>query len=316
MRGAALLFWVMPILIFLGTAVLATAFFMRYRKEVRHAFLTVLAAALYFLVYVLMVYATTLPSAVAGLSLMTGSVLLAVYAILAWDVPLSFSYALNAPITKRGRALAAAAAAAPLCALVAAIVAALSSPPGREASARSMLAAIDCAAAAPAAAIGWAAAVAAASARKATGKAKAARIAFAASAATFLPAAFALRYLVFPSSYPQREVAVATVLVAWDIVATAIAAGFGPGEAEEGPFVSVPDAFLSEAGITAREAEALELLASGASYKDISATLGLSLPAVKKRLSSVYRKSGAANRVELVNILLEYGGGKRPRGDE
>lgn len=316
MRQAALLFWVLPILVFLGTAVLAAAFFLRYRKEVRHAFLTVLAAALYFLVYALMVFATTLPAPMPGMALLTGAALCAVYSILAWDIPQSFAYRLNRPVSKRGRILSAAAAALPVLASAASFAAVFAAPPSYEKASRAVLAAIDCAGVAPLLAIAWAAAIALAGAKEAEGVARLALVAFAATAALFALAGLLFRYLAFPSSYPQREVSIATLLLGWDIVATGIAALFGPGEKAEGPFVSVPDSFLKEAGITAREAEALELLASGASYKDICATLGLSLPAVKKRISSVYRKSGAANRVELVNILLEYGDKRRPRAEE
>lgn len=307
MSGAIAIFWILPILLFLGTAALAAAFFLRYRKTVRHAFLTILASGLYFSTYFLMVYDTTLPRPVPGIGVMNGCVILAIYSILAWDLPQSFAYLLNLAPSRRFRACWAAVACLPIGAGIAAILLSLSGAVSWKNIPRTVYATADAAALVPAAAIAAAAFLAGRGAREAAGGARASRIAFALSAALLVPCAFACRYLIFASSFPQAELSAPTVFLGWDLLATAIASFFGPGERQEGAFVSVPDAFIAEAGITAREAEALELLAAGSSYKEICSALGISLPAVKKRISAVYRKSGAANRVELVNILLEYG---------
>jgi Response regulator containing a CheY-like receiver domain and an HTH DNA-binding domain len=315
MRGPTVFFWFLTLFVFLGTAALAAAFFLRYRKEIRHAFLLILSVGLFFLIYALMVYGTSFPEPMPGLPLMIGALILLVYAILAWDTPLSFAYLLNEALSRRGRAFIAIAGAAPAATLAISVAIALAKQRSYDEVGRIMFGAVDLAAAFPAAAMLGAAILALKSARSSSGWARASRIAFAATAFAFLPASLYLRYAVFPRSYPQDVLAFVTILLAWDIIATGIAFFFGPGEKQDGPFVAVPDDFIAEAGITAREAEALELLAAGSSYKAIAATLGISMPAVKKRISSVYRKSGAANRVELVNILLEYGS-KKHRSEE
>jgi DNA-binding CsgD family transcriptional regulator len=302
MRAPEAYFWILPILILAGICVLAVAFFLRYRKTVRHFFLTALAVGLYFLIYVLMVYETTLPRPFPGLVFTTGALILAIYSILAWDIPLSYLYLLNRPLMgalKRCVAILALLPAASGLAL-------LFLPLGRAASLNAIFPLADLMAAPPALAALIPIAAAAASLKKGESAGRLARAIFAASGLLFIAAGFLCRYRLFASSYPQRELAFVTTLLIWDLAATALSVAFGPGESPEGPVVSVPDAFIREASLTAREAETLELLAGGASYKDISTALGVSLPAVKKRISSVYRKSGAANRVELVNILLEY----------
>jgi len=302
MRESAAYFWILPILILAGISVLAVAFFLRYRKTVRHFFLTVLAVGLYFLIYVLMVYETTLPLRVPGLVFTTGILILAIYSILAWDMPLSYLYLLNRPLSGALKRVVAALAILPSASGLALLLL----PLGRAASQGAIFPLADLMAALPALAALIPIAAAAVSVNDGERSGRLARATFAASGIVFIAAGLLCRYRLFASSYPQRELSFVTTLLIWDLAATALASAFGPGESPEGPVVSVPDAFIREASLTARETETLELLAGGASYKDISAALGVSMPAVKKRISSVYRKSGAVNRVELVNILLEY----------
>jgi DNA-binding CsgD family transcriptional regulator len=302
MRPAYAYFWLFPIFILIASALLAVIFFLRYRKTIRHYFLTILAAGAYFCIYLLMVYDTTLPSPIVGVSIMESMALLGIYSILSWDLPISYAYTLNRALSRRERAFAIAAAILPFgsCLLV------LLVPLGFERKAALLASIADLGAAMPSLALLAACAMSLAGFADAGKGSKAARLAFCASGLSFVGLGYLGRYSLFNAAFPQSELSVVTALIAWDLLATAISQGFGPGEKADGAVVKVPDAFLREAGITAREAEALELLAGGASYKDISLALGASLPAEKKRLSSVYRKSGAANRVELVNILLEY----------
>jgi DNA-binding CsgD family transcriptional regulator len=302
MRAPTAYFWILPILILAGISVLAVVFFLRYRKTVRHFFLTALAVGLYFFIYILMVYETTLPQRAPGLVFTTGVLILSIYSILSWDMPLSYLYLLNRPLGGALKRAVAALAILPSASWLALILL----PLGRSAGQAAIFPLADLMAAAPALAALVPIAAAAQSLKGGERGGRFARAVFAASGLLFIAVGFLCRYRFFASSYPQRELSFVTTLLIWDMAATALAAAFGPGESPEGPVVSVPDAFVREASLTAREAETLELLAGGASYKDISAALGVSMPAVKKRISSVYRKSGAANRVELVNILLEY----------
>jgi DNA-binding CsgD family transcriptional regulator len=62
-------------------------------------------------------------------------------------------------------------------------------------------------------------------------------------------------------------------------------------------------AFISRYGITAREGELLGLLVRGLSYKRIMAELSISMPTVKSHVSSLYRKTGTANRLELADLV-------------
>jgi len=303
MRPAIAYFWLFPLFILLATAAVAVFFFLRYRKTIRHYFLSILAAGLYFCIYLLMVYDTTFATRIVGVSIMESAILLFVEAILVWDVPMSYSYALNRALPRRAGAACGVLAALPLGFLI--LVLAL--PAGFETKAETLRRLADLLAALPSLAVLATSALALADLREASLGPRIARIAFSVLGFGFVVLGYLGRYFLFPGSFPQGELSVVTALLAWDLAATALSLGFGPGEAPEGAVVKVPDAFLKEAGITAREAEVLELLATGSSYKDISVTLGVSMPAVKKRLSSVYRKSGAANRIELVNILLEYG---------
>jgi DNA-binding CsgD family transcriptional regulator len=302
MRPATAYFWLFPIFILVAASIAAIVFFLRYRKTVRHYFLAILSAGLYFSIYLLMVYETTLPRPMSGLSIMESGILMAVYSILTWDIPVSYSYALNRALPRKAIIFWMSAALVPLASAMILLLLPLSF----DAKARILVASMDMDALLPIIALVATCVDALVKLGESDRGPRAARLAFAASAFVLLGLGIVGRYLLFPSAYPQGKLSISTSLVAWNLVATFISLAFGPGEGPEGAAVPVPDDFLKDSGITAREAEALELLAGGASYKEISAALGVSLPAVKKRISSVYRKSGAANRVELLNILIEY----------
>lgn len=55
--------------------------------------------------------------------------------------------------------------------------------------------------------------------------------------------------------------------------------------------------------ISKRELEVVELLLEGLKYKEISEKLFISLSTVKKHVTSVYRKTGTSNKVELISKL-------------
>jgi DNA-binding CsgD family transcriptional regulator len=65
-----------------------------------------------------------------------------------------------------------------------------------------------------------------------------------------------------------------------------------------------PD-FIVRYGISPREGELLGLLLGGASYKEIMSALTISMPTVKSHVASLYRKTGAANRLELARKIAD-----------
>jgi len=60
------------------------------------------------------------------------------------------------------------------------------------------------------------------------------------------------------------------------------------------------DAFCRDHDLSVREREVLLLLADGLRYKQIADRLGISLDTVKSHASSVYRKTGASDRTDLL----------------
>ncbi len=63
-----------------------------------------------------------------------------------------------------------------------------------------------------------------------------------------------------------------------------------------------------------RELEVCEALLAGLEYKEIAATLALSLSGVKKRVHSLYGKLGVQNRTELYNRVVALRGGESLSG--
>ena len=61
---------------------------------------------------------------------------------------------------------------------------------------------------------------------------------------------------------------------------------------------------LERLGLTAREAEILELLGSGATNAVLASTLHVSLSTVKTHLENVYRKLGVRSRAQAVAMAL------------
>ncbi len=55
--------------------------------------------------------------------------------------------------------------------------------------------------------------------------------------------------------------------------------------------------------ITSREREVIELLVLGLSYQRISKRLAISIPTVKTHVSSIYKKLGVRNKIELMNVV-------------
>ncbi|HEU5101786.1 MAG TPA: AAA family ATPase, partial [Roseiflexaceae bacterium] len=61
------------------------------------------------------------------------------------------------------------------------------------------------------------------------------------------------------------------------------------------------------AGLTAREAEVLRLVAAGLTNKEIAAQLVLSVPTVERHIANIYGKIGASRRYEAVAFALRHG---------
>jgi DNA-binding NarL/FixJ family response regulator len=69
----------------------------------------------------------------------------------------------------------------------------------------------------------------------------------------------------------------------------------------------------TEAGLTRREEDILELLAAGHSNREISKQLFLSEKTVKAHLASVFRKLGVSNRTQAAMMAISMGIGEVPR---
>ena len=59
--------------------------------------------------------------------------------------------------------------------------------------------------------------------------------------------------------------------------------------------------------LTPRERQIVAAMMTAASNRDIARRLGLSEQSVKNRLTSLYRRLGIRNRVELVLLLMKTG---------
>ncbi|MCP4572545.1 MAG: response regulator transcription factor [bacterium] len=84
--------------------------------------------------------------------------------------------------------------------------------------------------------------------------------------------------------------------------------GHPPGPAGDDLPVSVT-ATIREMDLNRREGEIAALVARGLTNDEIAAELFVSVKTVKNNVSSVYRKTGLRNRVELANFLQRRGEG-------
>ncbi len=73
-----------------------------------------------------------------------------------------------------------------------------------------------------------------------------------------------------------------------------------------------PD-FMQEYGLTRREAEVVERLVAGRSYKEMADDLGISAKTVDNHLQSVYQKTGVQGRLQLVNLIRSNEAAPVPR---
>lgn len=76
---------------------------------------------------------------------------------------------------------------------------------------------------------------------------------------------------------------------------------------------SLTPAFLQEYALTRREAEVIERLAAGRSYKEIADDLGISAKTVDNHLQRAYQKTGVQGRLQLVNLVRSNAAAPEPR---
>lgn len=67
-----------------------------------------------------------------------------------------------------------------------------------------------------------------------------------------------------------------------------------------------PDDFIIRYGITGRQADIVSLVVSGFSNREIAGQLKLSERTVENHLFNIYNKTAVSNRVELVNLAMQY----------
>jgi DNA-binding CsgD family transcriptional regulator len=69
--------------------------------------------------------------------------------------------------------------------------------------------------------------------------------------------------------------------------------------------IEISDGFIKKYRITDREKEIIELLLTGLSIKEISGKLDRSFKTVNNHIYNIYQKTGAGNKLELLNLIKE-----------
>jgi ATP/maltotriose-dependent transcriptional regulator MalT len=64
--------------------------------------------------------------------------------------------------------------------------------------------------------------------------------------------------------------------------------------------------------LSVREAEVLEMVATGLSNEQVAARLGVTVHAVKFHLAGIYRKLGVANRTQAAGVYVRAAAGLPP----
>jgi len=71
----------------------------------------------------------------------------------------------------------------------------------------------------------------------------------------------------------------------------------------EGQSLSVPDDFVKRFGISNRERDIIQMMGRGLSNSAIAQELYISSTTVKNHVYHIYRKTGAGNKVQLINLI-------------
>ena len=94
--------------------------------------------------------------------------------------------------------------------------------------------------------------------------------------------------------------------LAWNIVSMSVALRlFGTAGGISAAVEASPEERARTLGLSGREVEIAVLIARGLKNKEIAAELFISVGTVRTHVYNLYRKVGAGNRVELVNMLRE-----------
>lgn len=109
------------------------------------------------------------------------------------------------------------------------------------------------------------------------------------------------RYLVRAFS---TEIYIALIAVAFVALGIWTGSRLTPRRAPEGPFQR-NEAAIRSLGLSPRECEILEALASGESNKELARRLGISPNTVKTHLARVYDKLGVQRRVQAIEAARE-----------
>ena len=90
------------------------------------------------------------------------------------------------------------------------------------------------------------------------------------------------------------------VVIAAGFIALGLWAGMHLTPRPAAPGFARNEAAIRSLGLSLRECEILDLLASGQSNKELARTLGISPNTVKTHVARVYEKLGARNRVQAI----------------
>lgn len=102
-------------------------------------------------------------------------------------------------------------------------------------------------------------------------------------------------------------IAVSVYCLPWALVSLGRQGAWLSGQSRER---GLPSAFVADHELTPREADVAARVANGDSNAEIAGLEFVSIKTVETHLSSIYRKTGARNRVELVNLITRYAGGE------
>lgn len=119
-------------------------------------------------------------------------------------------------------------------------------------------------------------------------------------ALTLAGAAAALEWLQYSYAVRAFSTEIYIFLLAVAFVGLGLWAGRKLTPMPVGPVFQRNDAAIRSLGLTARECEILELLASGRSNKELARTLGISPNTVKTHVARLYEKLEVQKRIQAV----------------
>jgi DNA-binding CsgD family transcriptional regulator len=103
----------------------------------------------------------------------------------------------------------------------------------------------------------------------------------------------------FLRDYPLEQL---VYCIGFTVMALAYLAGYFLQPAED-PAFTLPEGFVRRFGISHRERDIIEMMARGFSNSAIADKLFISTVTVKNHIYHIYRKTGAENKVQLLNMM-------------